>query len=79
MEKIGTRKFMAMTTMETVLIMLVLGVAHADSSPRLHHLLSLPPPPRRLLSLPARNDFRLGSMISGLSKIPGIGKVINKI
>lgn len=91
MEKTGTRKLMATTTMEMVLIMLALSVAYAENCfvpanhPRLlssdsSYPLSLPRPPRRLLSLPARNDFmKPGSLIRGISKIPGVGKVIGKI
>jgi hypothetical protein len=93
MEKTGTRKFIAMTTMEMVLIMLVLStVAYADNSfvPANHpHLLSSDPSyplslfhlslpqPPRRLSLPARDDFMNPG--SGASKIPGVGKVIGKI
>ncbi|XP_062159093.1 uncharacterized protein LOC133866550 [Alnus glutinosa] len=74
MEKIGSRKFMSMTTLEMMLIMLVLGVACAGDSlapfHRQHFLLSVPSsplplsllplapsPPRRLFSIPARNDM----------------------
>lgn len=78
MEKICSRKFMAM-----VLIMLVLSVTHADDSldgPGSPLPLPLLSPPRRLLSLrPAHNDFLPGSVIRGISKIPGVPKLVAKI
>jgi hypothetical protein len=55
MERIGTKKFMAVTTMEMVLMMLVISVANAGNSlvPS-HHSPSVPssPLPLRLFPLP---------------------------